>query len=45
VSKLAERIGEARAEGRAALIAYLPVGYPMVDDSGCPTATPAWTAP
>src|SRR4029453_16035191 len=30
VSLLAERIGEARAEGRAALIAYLPVGYPSV---------------
>jgi tryptophan synthase alpha chain len=33
VSKLAERIGKARAEGRAALIAYLPVGYPDVDSS------------
>jgi tryptophan synthase alpha chain len=33
VSKLAERIGKAKAEGRAALIAYLPVGYPNVEDS------------
>jgi tryptophan synthase alpha chain len=33
VSHLAERIGKARAEGRAALIAYLPVGYPDVDTS------------
>jgi tryptophan synthase alpha chain len=33
VSKLAERIGKARAEGRAALIAYLPVGYPSVEGS------------
>ena len=33
MSKLAERIGKARAEGRAALIAYLPVGYPDVDGS------------
>jgi tryptophan synthase alpha chain len=33
VSQLAECIGKARAEGRAALIAYLPVGYPTVDDS------------
>jgi len=33
VSALADRIGEARAEGRAALIAYLPVGYPDVDAS------------
>jgi tryptophan synthase alpha chain len=33
VSNLAERIGKARAEGRAALIAYLPVGYPDVDGS------------
>ena len=32
-SQLAERIGAARAEGRAALIAYLPVGYPDVDGS------------
>jgi tryptophan synthase alpha chain len=30
---LAERIGKARAEGRAALIAYLPVGYPDVQGS------------
>jgi tryptophan synthase alpha chain len=33
VSRLAERIGKAKAEGRAALIAYVPVGYPTVDDS------------
>ena len=33
MSQLAERIAEARAEGRAALIAYLPVGYPTVEDS------------
>src|SRR3954463_1450701 len=33
MSRLAERIGKARAEGRAALIAYLPVGYPTVDAS------------
>ncbi|MET0764543.1 MAG: tryptophan synthase subunit alpha [Blastococcus sp.] len=33
MSKLAERIGKAKAENRAALIAYLPVGYPTVDDS------------
>jgi tryptophan synthase alpha chain len=33
VSKLAECIGKAKAEGRAALIAYLPVGYPNVEDS------------
>jgi tryptophan synthase alpha chain len=32
-SQLAERIGKARAEGRAALIAYLPVGYPDVQTS------------
>ncbi|TFV50264.1 tryptophan synthase subunit alpha [Blastococcus sp. TF02A-35] len=32
-SKAAERIGAARAEGRAALVAYLPVGYPDVDTS------------
>ncbi len=30
---LAERIGAARAEGRSALIAYLPVGYPDVPTS------------
>ncbi|WP_175561331.1 tryptophan synthase subunit alpha [Geodermatophilus obscurus] len=30
---LADRIAAARAEGRAALIAYLPVGYPDVDTS------------
>ncbi len=33
MSQLAERIGKARAEGRAALIAYLPVGYPDVEVS------------
>jgi tryptophan synthase alpha chain len=33
VSQLAERIAEARAEGRAALISYVPVGYPDVDGS------------
>ena len=32
-SLLGERIGKARAENRAALIAYLPVGYPDVDAS------------
>jgi tryptophan synthase alpha chain len=32
-SKLADRIGAAKAEGRAALIGYLPVGYPDVDTS------------
>src|SRR3954468_3008558 len=33
MSQLAERIAKAKAEGRAALIAYLPVGYPDVDAS------------
>ena len=33
MSLLADRITAARAEGRAALIAYLPVGYPDVDTS------------
>jgi tryptophan synthase alpha chain len=33
VSALADRIGRARGDGRAALIAYLPVGYPDVDAS------------
>ncbi|PWW24639.1 tryptophan synthase alpha chain [Geodermatophilus normandii] len=33
MSLLADRIAAARAEGRAALIAYLPVGYPDVDTS------------
>jgi tryptophan synthase alpha chain len=33
MSALADVIGKARAEGRAALIAYLPVGYPDVDSS------------
>jgi tryptophan synthase alpha chain len=33
VSLLGERIGGARAEGRAALIAYVPVGYPDVEGS------------
>lgn len=32
-SRLAERIAAARSEGRSALIAYLPVGYPDVDGS------------
>ncbi len=32
-SKLQERIDAAKAEGRAALIAYLPVGYPSVPGS------------
>ncbi|HEX2074025.1 MAG TPA: tryptophan synthase subunit alpha [Geodermatophilus sp.] len=32
-SRLAERIGKAKAEERASLVAYLPVGYPSVDDS------------
>ena len=32
-SALADAIGTAKAEGRAALIAYLPVGYPDVDTS------------
>jgi tryptophan synthase alpha chain len=33
MSLLADRIGAARAEGRAALVAYLPVGYPDVEGS------------
>ncbi len=33
MSKLAERISAAKAHGRAALIAYVPVGYPTVEDS------------
>ncbi|RBY79168.1 tryptophan synthase subunit alpha [Blastococcus sp. TF02-09] len=33
MSLLAKRIAAARAEGRAALIGYLPVGYPDVDAS------------
>ena len=33
MSLLADRIGKARAGNRAALIAYLPVGYPTVEDS------------
>ena len=33
MSALAQRIAAARAEDRAALIAYLPVGYPDVDAS------------
>ena len=32
-SKLAARLAECKAEGRAALIGYLPVGYPSVDES------------
>ncbi|PRY50599.1 tryptophan synthase alpha chain [Geodermatophilus tzadiensis] len=33
MSALEDRIGAARAEGRAALVAYLPVGHPTVEDS------------
>jgi tryptophan synthase alpha chain len=33
MSALAKRIGAAKSEGRAALVAYLPVGYPDVDGS------------
>ncbi|GAB3303353.1 tryptophan synthase subunit alpha [Geodermatophilus aquaeductus] len=33
MSPLAHRIGAARAEGRAALVGYLPVGYPDVNTS------------
>jgi tryptophan synthase alpha chain len=33
VTQLAERIAKAKAEGRAALIAYVPVGYPDVEGS------------
>ncbi len=33
MSMLADRIAAAKAEGRAALIGYLPVGYPDVDSS------------
>jgi len=33
MSALADRIAAAKAEGRSALIAYLPVGYPDVDAS------------
>ncbi|MDK3258392.1 tryptophan synthase subunit alpha [Blastococcus capsensis] len=33
MSALAQRIEAAKAQGRAALIAYLPVGYPDVDGS------------
>jgi tryptophan synthase alpha chain len=33
VSKLADCIGKAKAEGRSALIAYVPVGYPDVPSS------------
>jgi tryptophan synthase alpha chain len=33
MSQLNERIGKAKAEGRAALIAYIPVGYPTVEAS------------
>jgi tryptophan synthase alpha chain len=33
VSTIAERIDAAKAEGRAALIGYLPVGYPDVEGS------------
>ncbi|WP_346623173.1 tryptophan synthase subunit alpha [Blastococcus montanus] len=33
MSRLAERLDAAKREGRAALIAYVPVGYPDVDGS------------
>jgi len=33
VSALSDALGKAKAEGRAALIGYLPVGYPTVDAS------------
>ena len=33
MSQLQETIAAAKAEGRAALVAYLPVGYPDVDAS------------
>jgi tryptophan synthase alpha chain len=33
VSQLAKRISAAKAEGRAALVAYVPVGYPSVEGS------------
>jgi tryptophan synthase alpha chain len=33
MSRLADRLADATGEGRAALIAYLPVGYPNVDGS------------
>jgi tryptophan synthase alpha chain len=33
VSALSDALGKAKAEGRAALIGYLPVGYPSVDVS------------
>jgi tryptophan synthase alpha chain len=33
VSALSDALGKAKAEGRAALIGYLPVGYPTVDGS------------
>lgn len=32
-SKVAARLAQCKAEGRAALIGYLPVGYPSVDES------------
>lgn len=32
-SKLSARLAQCKAEGRAALIGYLPVGFPSVDDS------------
>ena len=32
-SKSAAAIDRARAQGRAALIAYLPAGYPSVEES------------
>jgi tryptophan synthase alpha chain len=33
VSAVEEIFGKARAEGRAALVGYLPAGYPTVDGS------------
>jgi len=33
VTALSDALGKAKAEGRAALIGYLPVGYPTVDGS------------
>ena len=32
-SRVSDRLGQIRAEGRAALVGYLPVGYPDVDRS------------
>ncbi len=33
MSRLAERLAAAKSQGRSALISYLPVGYPSVEDS------------